>query len=108
MKNYLIQPLPVRLRRYVALLPLLGGLSSAQANNITVTGMSLTDINTSTHTLNALFNVTWENSWFLNPANAPGNWYIDTRCTDCSAARTVAPGLIVERDGQSVFERDRP
>ena len=38
-------------------------------------------------------------------ANAPGNWYIDTRCTDCSAARTVAPGLIVERDGQSVFAR---
>jgi len=35
--------------------------------------------------------------------NAPGNWYVDTRCTDCSAARTVAPGLIVERDGQSVF-----
>jgi glyoxylase-like metal-dependent hydrolase (beta-lactamase superfamily II) len=38
-----------------------------------------------------------------HPANAAGNWYIDTRCTDCSAARTVAPGLIVERDGQSVF-----
>jgi len=38
-------------------------------------------------------------------ANAPGNWYIDTRCTDCSAARTVAPGLIVEKDGQSVFAR---
>ena len=38
-------------------------------------------------------------------ANAPGNWYIDTSCTDCSAARTVAPGLIIERDGQSVFAR---
>jgi glyoxylase-like metal-dependent hydrolase (beta-lactamase superfamily II) len=38
-----------------------------------------------------------------HPLNAPGNWYIDTRCSDCSAARTVAPGLIVERDGQSVF-----
>jgi glyoxylase-like metal-dependent hydrolase (beta-lactamase superfamily II) len=38
-----------------------------------------------------------------HPSNAPGNWYIDTRCSDCSAARTVAPGLIVERDGQSVF-----
>lgn len=37
--------------------------------------------------------------------NAPGDWYIDTRCTDCSAARTVAPGLIVERGGQSVFAR---
>ncbi|HXI99991.1 MAG TPA: MBL fold metallo-hydrolase [Micropepsaceae bacterium] len=40
-----------------------------------------------------------------HPANAPGNWYIDTRCSDCSAARTVAPGLIVEKDGQSVFAR---
>lgn len=40
-----------------------------------------------------------------HPANASGNWYIDTRCTDCSAARTVAPGLIVEKDGQSVFAR---
>ena len=40
-----------------------------------------------------------------HPANAKGNWYIDTRCTDCAAARTIAPGLIVERDGQSVFAR---
>jgi glyoxylase-like metal-dependent hydrolase (beta-lactamase superfamily II) len=40
-----------------------------------------------------------------HPLNAPGNWYIDTRCSDCSAARTVAPGLIIERDGQSVFAR---
>jgi glyoxylase-like metal-dependent hydrolase (beta-lactamase superfamily II) len=38
-------------------------------------------------------------------ANVPGNWYVDTSCTDCSAARTIAPGLIVERDGQSVFAR---
>jgi glyoxylase-like metal-dependent hydrolase (beta-lactamase superfamily II) len=27
------------------------------------------------------------------------------RCSDCSAARTVAPGLIVARNGQSVFAR---
>ena len=40
-----------------------------------------------------------------HPQNAPGDWYVDTRCIDCSAARTVAPGLIVERDGQSVFAR---
>jgi glyoxylase-like metal-dependent hydrolase (beta-lactamase superfamily II) len=40
-----------------------------------------------------------------HPLNAPGDWYIDTRCIDCSAARTVAPGLIIERDGQSVFAR---
>jgi glyoxylase-like metal-dependent hydrolase (beta-lactamase superfamily II) len=37
--------------------------------------------------------------------NAPGDWYIDTRCIDCSAARTAAPGLIVARGGQSVFAR---
>jgi glyoxylase-like metal-dependent hydrolase (beta-lactamase superfamily II) len=37
--------------------------------------------------------------------NAPGDWYIDTRCMDCSAARTAAPGLIVKRGGQSVFAR---
>jgi glyoxylase-like metal-dependent hydrolase (beta-lactamase superfamily II) len=37
--------------------------------------------------------------------NAPGNWYVDARCIDCAAARTVAPGLIVARAGQSVFAR---
>ncbi|HLI11516.1 MAG TPA: MBL fold metallo-hydrolase [Alphaproteobacteria bacterium] len=40
-----------------------------------------------------------------HPENAPGDWYIDTACMDCSAARTVAPGLIVARGGQSVFAR---
>jgi glyoxylase-like metal-dependent hydrolase (beta-lactamase superfamily II) len=35
--------------------------------------------------------------------NAPGDWYVDTRCIDCGAARTVAPGSIVEGAGQSVF-----
>jgi len=37
-------------------------------------------------------------------ANASGDWYIDTECINCKAAQTVAPGLIVERDGQSVFD----
>lgn len=40
-----------------------------------------------------------------HPNNAPGDWYIDTNCIDCKAAQTVAPGLIIERDGQSVFAR---
>jgi len=40
-----------------------------------------------------------------HPLNPAGPWYVDTKCMDCSAARTVAPGLIVERDGQSVFAR---
>ncbi len=38
-------------------------------------------------------------------ANAPDDWYVDTDCINCKAAQTVAPGLIVERDGQSVFAR---
>lgn len=40
-----------------------------------------------------------------HPDNAPGDWYIDTECMNCSAARTVAPGLIVSRRGQSVFAK---
>lgn len=40
-----------------------------------------------------------------NPANAAGDWYIDTKCIDCAAAREVAPGLIVRRGGKSVFGR---
>ena len=37
--------------------------------------------------------------------NAPGDWYVDTSCINCKASQTVAPGLIVERGGQSVFAR---
>ena len=40
-----------------------------------------------------------------HPGNASGDWYVDTTCTNCGAAQTVAPRLIVERDGQSVFLR---
>ena len=40
-----------------------------------------------------------------HPDNAPGNWYVDTACIDCAAARNVAPGLIVKGGGQSVFAR---
>jgi glyoxylase-like metal-dependent hydrolase (beta-lactamase superfamily II) len=40
-----------------------------------------------------------------NPASAPGDWFIDTRCIDCAASREVAPGLIVHRQGKSVFAR---
>jgi len=40
-----------------------------------------------------------------NPASASGDWYIDTHCIDCAAAREVAPGLIVHRGGKSVFAR---
>jgi glyoxylase-like metal-dependent hydrolase (beta-lactamase superfamily II) len=40
-----------------------------------------------------------------NPDSAPGDWYIDTACIDCGASRHVAPDLIVERSGKSVFAR---
>lgn len=34
-----------------------------------------------------------------------GDWFIDAHCIDCSASRTVAPGLIVSYGGRSVFAR---
>jgi glyoxylase-like metal-dependent hydrolase (beta-lactamase superfamily II) len=40
-----------------------------------------------------------------NSLSAPGDWYVDTRCIDCAASREVAPGLIVQREGKSVFAR---
>lgn len=40
-----------------------------------------------------------------NPLNAPGDWYIDTRCIDCGASGEVAPGLVVEHGDKCVFAR---
>jgi glyoxylase-like metal-dependent hydrolase (beta-lactamase superfamily II) len=42
-----------------------------------------------------------------HPSGAPGEWFVDTRCIDCDAARQVAPDLIVRNpgDGVSVFAR---
>ena len=41
-----------------------------------------------------------------NPAGAPGDWYVDTACYDCDAARHVAPGLIgTDEKGRSIFLR---
>ena len=40
-----------------------------------------------------------------NPNSVPGEWFIDTACINCGASRHVAPGLIVERNGKSVFVR---
>jgi len=40
-----------------------------------------------------------------NPDSAPGDWFIDSTCIDCAAAREVAPGLITHRGGKSVFAR---
>jgi glyoxylase-like metal-dependent hydrolase (beta-lactamase superfamily II) len=40
-----------------------------------------------------------------HPKNAPGDWFVDRACIDCGASSSVAPGLIVARDGQRVFAR---
>jgi glyoxylase-like metal-dependent hydrolase (beta-lactamase superfamily II)/ferredoxin len=40
-----------------------------------------------------------------NPDSAPGDWYVDTACIDCGASRHVAPNLIIERNGKSVFAK---
>lgn len=40
-----------------------------------------------------------------NPTSVKGDWFIDTRCINCAALREIAPGLIVERGGKSVFAR---
>ena len=40
-----------------------------------------------------------------NPDSAPGDWFIDTACIDCGASRHVAPSLIIERNGKSIFAR---
>lgn len=40
-----------------------------------------------------------------HPDGAPGDWFVDTHCFDCDAARNVAPGLIIrnQADGVSLF-----
>jgi glyoxylase-like metal-dependent hydrolase (beta-lactamase superfamily II) len=41
-----------------------------------------------------------------NPAGAPGDWFVDTACFDCDAARQVAPGLVgTDASGRSIFLR---
>jgi glyoxylase-like metal-dependent hydrolase (beta-lactamase superfamily II) len=41
-----------------------------------------------------------------HPETAAGDWFVDTTCIDCDAARQVAPGLVVRAsDGLSVFAR---
>jgi len=38
----------------------------------------------------------------VHPANAAGDWFVDTRCIDCATCRQLAPGVFVRRSGQSV------
>ncbi|MDQ1392777.1 MAG: hypothetical protein QOF30_1754 [Acidimicrobiaceae bacterium] len=37
-----------------------------------------------------------------HPANAPGDWYVDTRCIDCGACRQLAPDTFTQARGQSL------
>lgn len=39
--------------------------------------------------------------------NAPGDWYVDTRCIDCATCRHLAPATFVGRGNQSVVT-DQP
>ncbi|MCU0269235.1 MAG: MBL fold metallo-hydrolase [Acidimicrobiales bacterium] len=40
-----------------------------------------------------------------HPDNVEGDWFVDTRCIECDAARHYAPGLIGSRHGLSVVQR---
>jgi glyoxylase-like metal-dependent hydrolase (beta-lactamase superfamily II)/ferredoxin len=40
-----------------------------------------------------------------HPENAPGEWFVDTRCIDCGTCRELSPELFGERSGQSIVTR---
>lgn len=40
-----------------------------------------------------------------HPANAAGEWFVDTRCIDCGTCRELAPTVFVARGGTSVVAR---
>jgi glyoxylase-like metal-dependent hydrolase (beta-lactamase superfamily II)/ferredoxin len=40
-----------------------------------------------------------------HPGNAPGDWFVDTRCIDCGTCRDIAPNLFVDRGGLTVVAR---
>ena len=40
-----------------------------------------------------------------NHANAPGDWFVDTRCIDCGTCREIAPALFADHGGASVVQR---
>jgi glyoxylase-like metal-dependent hydrolase (beta-lactamase superfamily II) len=40
-----------------------------------------------------------------NGANAPGEWFVDTRCIDCGTCRDIAPDLFGEERGRSIVQR---
>ncbi len=40
-----------------------------------------------------------------HPGNAPGDWYVDTRCIDCGACRQLDPDVFVAGRNQSLVAR---
>jgi len=40
-----------------------------------------------------------------HPANAAGEWFVDTRCIDCGTCRDIAPGLFGDDGGYSIVAR---
>ena len=40
-----------------------------------------------------------------NPDNAPGDWFVDTRCIDCDACRQLAPAVFTDGGGASIVDR---
>ena len=40
-----------------------------------------------------------------HPANAAGDWFVDTRCIDCGTCRDIAPGLFGDDGGYSIVAR---
>jgi formylglycine-generating enzyme required for sulfatase activity len=61
-----------RLHIVTLLIALLGCSVISYANNIVVSGISLTTRNTSTQTVRVNFNLSWDNSW--RTTSAPFNW----------------------------------
>ena len=39
------------------------------------------------------------------PGNAPGDWYVDSSCINCSASRTIAPGVFAEQNDQTIVAK---
>ena len=62
----------VSISKLLAAVLLLISLSSAYANNITVSNVSLTGQNTTSDFILVEFDVSWDNSWKVN--SGPSNW----------------------------------
>lgn len=62
----------MQIKRLLAVFLLLFPFSMIYANNIQISGISLSGQNTTNHTVQVQFSVSWENSWRI--AGGPANW----------------------------------